>query len=69
MVAFAVRKIDSADTGMQDFYRFNAWHLRNAIDKERIENPNILVWKMNFTANLYESKGPYNQKVPRKNSQ
>ncbi len=37
------RKIDSAETGMQDFYRFNAWHLRNAIDKERIENPNILV--------------------------
>jgi len=36
------RKINSADNGMLDFYKFNAWHLRRAIDVQNIVNPNIL---------------------------
>jgi len=36
------RKIHSAESGMLDFYRFNAWHLRRAADVQNIVNPNIL---------------------------
>ena len=41
MKVSAPRNIESAKKGMNDFYRFNRWHLRNSKDLKNIVNTNI----------------------------